>query len=127
MAARTVLAERAGQISRELRQAWDRDRPLAADAVRTLDAGPGRLHQRARQVRAAQHQLQQWADTWRPVLDLAAQPGGVVRFAGRDPGWDRIDEPINSYAQARAQSELPAHAAVVHAADTARQRDRASR
>ena len=122
VAARTVLAERAGQISRELRQAWDRDRPLAADAVRTVDAGPGRLHQRARQVRTAQQQLDQWADTWRPVLDLAAQPGGVVRFAGRDPGWDRIDEPINVYAQARAQSELPALAAVVHAADTARQR-----
>ena len=56
------------------------------------------------------------------MLDLAAQPGGVARFAGRDPGWDRIDEPINSYARSRAQSELPAPAAVVHAADTARQR-----
>ncbi len=117
--AEQALAGRAGQIAAELSQAWEQQRPAARAAANRVQAGPGRLGIRRGQVRAAQAQLDGWANTWRPVLGpsrLAADQ--VMWFAAAHPANDQVQQPIAGYAQAQAQ--LPEQTRLLGAADQAR-------
>jgi exodeoxyribonuclease V alpha subunit len=69
-------------IADHLHRTWDSQRPAARAAAHTVLAGPGRLGQHSRAVRHASDQLQQWADTWRPILpDLPSSLDGIVAVA----------------------------------------------
>ena len=69
-------------IADHLHRTWDSQRPAARAAAHTVRAGPGRLGQHSRAVRHASDQLQQWADTWRPILpDLPSSLDGIVAVA----------------------------------------------
>ena len=116
------LAGRAGQIAAELSQAWEDQRPAAREAAKRVQAGPGRLGLRRGQVRAAQAHLDQWANTWRPVLGESRLPAGrVVEFAAAHPANDQVQRPITGYARAQAQAELPEQTRLLAASDQARQ------
>jgi len=116
------LAGRAGQIAAELSQAWEDQRPAAREAAKRVQAGPGRLGLRRGQVRAAQAHLDQWANTWRPVLGESRLPAGrVVEFAAAHPANDQVQRPITGYARAQAQAELPEQTPLLAASDQARQ------
>jgi len=125
--AEQVLAGRAGQIAAELSRAWDEQRPAARQAAEKVLAGPGRLGMRRGQVRAAQAQLEQWAQTWRPVLgEDRLRPGTEVGLALTSSGADQVQQPIADHAQARAQAELPEQTRLLAAADQARQHSAAA-
>jgi len=119
--AEQVLAGRARQIAAELSRAWDEQAPAARQAAEKVLAGPGRLGIRRGQVRAAQAQLEQWAQTWRPVLgEDRLRPGTELGLALTSSGADQVQQPIAGHAQARAQSELPEQTRLLAAADRAR-------
>jgi len=121
-AAGQVLAGRAGQIAAELSRAWDEQAPAARQAAERVLAGPGRLGMRRGQVRAAQAQLEQWAQTWRPVLgEDRLRPGTEVGLALTSSGADQVQQPIADHAQARARAELGEQTRLLAAADQARQ------
>ncbi len=120
--AEQALAGRAEQIADELSQAWEDQRPAAREAANRVQAGPGRLGLRRGQVRAAQAHLDQWANTWRPVLGESRLPAGrVVEFAAAHPANDQVQRPITGYARAQAQADLPEQTRLLAAADQARQ------
>jgi len=119
--AEQVLADRAGQIAAELSRAWDEQAPAARQAAEKVLAGPGRLGMRRGQVRAAQAQLEQWAQTWRPVLgEDRLRPGTEVGLALTSSGADQVQQPIADHAQARARAELGEQTRLLAAADRAR-------
>ncbi len=120
--AEQLLASRAGQIAAELSRAWDEQAPAARQAAERVLAGPGRLGIRRGQVRAAQAQLEQWAQTWRPVLgEDRLRPGTEVGLALTSSGADQVQQPIADHAQARARAELGEQTRLLAAADQARQ------
>lgn len=126
-AARGLLEQRAGQIQASLRADWDTDRPVAADAARTVHAGPGRLGRltgaRA-DVQDAQRLLDQWAQKWSPVKPELTDAAAAARFAARHPGGDRITEALADYAHHRAGQELPQQMQLIRAAEHAAQNAR---
>jgi len=123
-AARSRLEQRAEQIQASLQANWDTDRPVAAEAARTVQAGAGRLGRltggRAN-VQDAEQLLSQWAEKWRPVTPELTDSAAAARFAGRHPGNDRIAEALDDYARHRAAQELPEQVQLVRAAEPARQ------
>ena len=77
-----IVAAHTAHIADQLHRAWDTQRPAARTAAHTIHAGTGRLGQRRRAVRHAREQLQQWANTWRPILpDLPHSVDSIVALA----------------------------------------------
>ena len=122
--ARGLLEQRAEQIAASLRASWDTDRPVAAEAARTVKAGAGRLGRltgaRAN-VRDAERLLSQWAEKWRPVKPELTDAAAAARFAGWHPGNDRIAQGLDQYAHPRAGRELPEQLQLIRTAEQARQ------
>ncbi len=123
-AARGLLEQRAEQIQASLRANWDTDRPVAAGAARSVQAGAGRLGWLTgalANVQDAQRLLSQWAEKWRPVQPELTDGAAAARFAGRHPGNDRIADALDRYALHRAGQELPAQVQLIRAAEPASQ------
>ena len=122
--ARGLLEQRAKQIAASLRASWDTDRPVAAEAARTVKAGAGRLGRltgaRAN-VRDAERLLSQWAEKWRLVKPELTDAAAAARFAGWHPGNDRIAQGLDQYAHPRAGRELPEQLQLIRTAEQARQ------
>ena len=104
---------------------WDRERRVAGQAGDIVAAGSGRLGQRRGAVHAAQHQLEQWATTWRPyVADLPTDPAQLAAYVR---SWDdstAIWTSFDRYAQRGAAELHPDRAAAVAAAARARAAER---
>jgi len=119
-----LLNQYASQLRSELQAAWDAGRPAAAEAARTVQAGPGRLGwltgARA-DVADAGRLLADWAEKWRPVLPELTDAAAAARYAARHPGNDRIQAALGDYAGRRAAHELPQHVHTVHAGRVAAQ------
>jgi len=118
---RALLEQRAQTVKAALRPDWDADRPLAAEAARTLNAGPGRFGRRRAAVADAQRLLDQWATKWRPVKPELSDPAAAARFAAAHPANDRIEDALHRYAHQRAATQLPDHLQVIHGGEQARQ------
>ncbi len=122
--ARSLLQQHSKEIHALLRADWDTDRPLAAEAAATVQAGPGRLGRltgaRAA-VRDAERLLNQWAQKWRPVKPEPADAAAAARLASQHPGNDQIGEAIERYAHRRAGQEHPDQVRLIEAAEHARQ------
>lgn len=122
--ARGLLEQRAEQIAASLRASWDTDRPVAAEAARTVKAGAGwlgRLTGARANVRDAERLLSQWAEKWRPVKPELTDAAAAARFAGWHPGNDRIAQGLDQYAHHRAGGELPEQLQLIRTAEQARQ------
>ncbi len=119
-----LLEQRAEQIQASLRANWDTDRPVAAEAARTVQAGAGRLGRLTgalANVQDAERLLSQWAEKWRTVKPELTDSAAAARFAGRHPGNDRIAEALDDYAHHRAGQELPEQVQHIRGAEQARQ------
>jgi conjugative relaxase-like TrwC/TraI family protein len=122
--ARAALTQQAEAMHAELRRHWDADRPVAAEAARTVQAGPGRLGRvtGARgDVADAQRLLHEWAEKWRPVQPDLADAMAAARFARQHPGNDRIEGALHEYTARRTGQELPQHMQAIRAAEHADQ------
>jgi hypothetical protein len=95
---------------------WDELRPTVRETARTVLDGPGRFGLHRRAVQQAEVELQQWVETWRPVIpDLPAEPTLLARVAaGYDGSW--VHDAIPTYARAAAQHAHPEHRAAVQTA-----------
>jgi len=120
VAARALLAQRAQAVQAALRPDWDADRPLAADAARTVNAGPGRFGWRRAAVADAERLLDQWATKWRPVKPELSDPAAAARFAAAHPANDRIEDALQRYARQRAADQLPDHLQAIRGGEHAR-------
>jgi len=118
-AARAMLQRRAQAVQAALRPDWDTDRPLAAEAARTLNAGPGRFGRGRATVADAQRLLEQWATKWRPVKPELTDPAAAARFAARPPAGDQIQDAIHRYAHQRAADQLPQQIQAIRAGEHA--------
>jgi len=118
---RALLEQRAQTIKAALRPDWDTDRPLAAEAARTLNAGPGRFGRGRATVADAQRLLDQWATKWAPVKPQLSDPAAAARFAAGHPANDRIEDALHRYAHQRAATQLPDHLQVIRGGEQARQ------
>jgi len=121
VAARAMLQRRAQAVQAALRPDWDTDRPLAAEAARTLTAGPGRFGRRRAAVADAERLLEQWATKWRPVTPELTDPAAAAHFAARPPAGDQIQDAIQHYARQRAADQLPQHIQAIRAGEHAAQ------
>jgi len=119
VAARAMLQRRAQAVQAALRPDWDTDRPLAAEAARTLTAGSGRFGRRRAAVADAERLLDQWATKWRPVKPELTDPAAAARFAARPPAGDQIQDAIHRYARQRAADQLPQQIQAIWAAEHA--------
>jgi exodeoxyribonuclease V alpha subunit len=123
-AARDLLEQRAEQIQASLRADWDTDRPVAADAAHTVQAGAGRLGRLTgahANVQDAHRLLEQWAQKWRPVQPELSDAAAAARVAGHHPDNDRITDALHGYAHHRAGQELPEQVQLIRAAEPARE------
>jgi thymidine kinase len=69
-------------VADHLHRAWEDQRPDARTAAHTVRAGRGRFGYHRRVVRHAGDDLQQWANTWRPILpELPTDLDGIVAVA----------------------------------------------
>ena len=119
VAARATLQRRAQAVQAALRPDWDTERPVAAEAARTVNAGPGRFGRGRAAVVDAERLLEQWATKWRPVTPELTDPAAAARFAARPPAGDRIQHAIQRYARQRAADQLPQHIQAIRRAEHA--------
>jgi exodeoxyribonuclease V alpha subunit len=124
--ARAPLDQHAQAVQASLRADWDSDRPAAAQAARTVNAGTGRFGRGRGRVTDAQRLLTEWADKWRPVQPELTDAAAAARLADRHPAGDRIDNAIHDYAQRRAADAMPHHIQVIRDAEQTRQTARAA-
>jgi hypothetical protein len=114
----TTATEYAGVLT----QRWAQQRPAARDAARTVLAGPGRLGLHRRAVTQADTELQQWADTWRPVVtDLPTDPAQLA-LLGVGHDTSHVDTAIDIYARTVAEAAHPEHQAALATAQAATDR-----
>jgi len=109
----------ARHIADHLHRTWDSQRPAARTGAHTIRGGPGRLRRHSRAVRHASDQLQQWADTWRPILpDLPSSLDGIVPVAaGSFDNTTRLQDAFGQHGRHIAEH---AHPHYREARDTAR-------
>jgi hypothetical protein len=115
-----TVAAHTGHITDALHRAWNDQRPAARTAAHTIQAGAGRLGQRRRAVRHAGEQLQQWADTWRPILpDLPHGLDGTAVVAASLDDTTGLHDAFTRHGRhiaERAHPGLPAAGETAHTA-----------
>jgi exodeoxyribonuclease V alpha subunit len=99
----------AGRIGDALRGRWDNDYPAASAAAETIRHGSRRFGRHRGDLRQARAHLQQWAQTWRPVLPQL--PAGVDELAAAMPytATSALHQAITSHAQKTAEQAHPDH------------------
>lgn len=99
----------AGRTAQALRGRWDDDYPAASAAAERICGGIGRFGRHRGDVRQARAHLQQWAQTWRPVLDQL--PADVDEVAAAMPytATTALHQAIISHAQHTAEQAHPDH------------------
>ena len=109
----------AGRIVESLRGRWDNDYPAASAAAERIRHGSGRFGRHRGDVRQARAHLQQWAQTWRPVLPQL--PEGVDDLAAAMPytATSALHQAITSHAQNTAENAHPDHRQLAAAAQSA--------
>jgi exodeoxyribonuclease V alpha subunit len=117
-AAASIKAD-AGRIAQTLRGRWDNDYPGASAAAERIRGGSGRFGRQRGDVRQARAHLQDWAQTWRPVLPQL--PAGVDELAAAMPytATSTLHQAITSHAQNTAEQALPDHRQLTAAAQSA--------
>ncbi|MBC7558351.1 MAG: hypothetical protein H7270_03160 [Dermatophilaceae bacterium] len=107
-AAASIKAD-AGRIGGALRGRWDNDYPAASAAAQRIRGGSGRFGRHRGDVRQARVHLQDWAQTWRPVL--AQLPAGVDELAAAMPytATFALHQAITDHAQNTAEQAHPDH------------------
>jgi exodeoxyribonuclease V alpha subunit len=128
-AAASIKAD-AGRTADALRGRWDSDYPAASAAAQTIRHGSRRFGRHRGDVQQARAHLQQWAQTWRPVLPQL--PADVEELAAAMPytATSQLHQAITSHAQNAAEQAHPDHrqlaataqsaTAAAHEADNAR-------
>ena len=126
----TSIKADAVRLADALRGRWDNDYPAASRAAETIRHGNGRFARHRADLRQARAHLQEWAQTWRPVLTQL--PADVDELAAAMPytATSQLHEAITSHAQNRAEQAHPDHqqlrttaqstTAAAHEADQAR-------
>ena len=109
----------AGRTAEALRGRWDNDYPAASAAAETIRGGSGRFGRHRGDVRQARAHLQEWAQTWRPVLPQL--PAGADELAAAMPytATSQLHQTITSHAQHTAEQAHPNHRQLADAAHRA--------
>ncbi|MBE3076173.1 MAG: hypothetical protein IMZ75_14735 [Actinobacteria bacterium] len=117
-AAASIKAD-AGRIGEALRGRWDNDYPAASAAAERIRGGSGRFGRARGDVRQARAHLQEWAQTWRPVLPQL--PAGVDDLAAAMPytATSALHQAITSHAQHTAEQAHPDYRQLVATAQSA--------
>ena len=115
----TSIKADAGRIADALRRRWDTDYPSASAAAQRIRGGNGRFGRGRGDLRQARAHLQDWAQTWRPVLTQL--PAGVDELAAAMPytATSQLHEAITSHAQNTAEYAHPDHRRLRTAAQSA--------
>jgi thymidine kinase len=128
--AATSIKVDAGRIAAALRGRWDNDHAAASAAAERIRGGSGRFGRHRGDVRQARAHLQQWAQTWRPVLPQL--PVEVDELAAAMPytATSALHQAITGHAQHTAEQAHPDYrqlaataqsvTAAAHEADDAR-------
>jgi conjugative relaxase-like TrwC/TraI family protein len=117
-AAASIKAD-GGRIAEVLRGRWDNDYPAASAAAETIRGGSGRFGRHRGDVRQARAHLQEWAQTWRPVLPQL--PAGADELAAAMPytATSALHQTITSHAQHTAEQAHPDHRQLAATAQSA--------
>jgi exodeoxyribonuclease V alpha subunit len=117
-AAASIKAD-AVRIAQTLRGRWDNDYPGASAAAERIRGGRGRFGRARGDVRQARAHLQDWAQTWRPVLPQL--PAGVDELAAAMPytATSALHQAITGHAQHTAEQAHPDHRQLAAAAQSA--------
>ena len=117
-AAASIKAD-AGPIAEALRGRWDNDYPAASAAAERIRGGSRRFGRHRGDVRQARAHLQDWAQTWRPVLPQL--PVDVDELAAAMPytATSALHQAITSHAQNTAEQAHPDHRQLRAAAQSA--------
>jgi thymidine kinase len=111
-----VVDTQTTRYASDLQRTWDEQRPAARKAARIVLEGPGRLGLHHRRVERAQAELGQWADVWRPAVDLPRDPSRLATFAAsRDA--NRVHDQLADTARRVVEHSHPEYQAAI---DTAR-------
>jgi exodeoxyribonuclease V alpha subunit len=101
-------------LTRDLKNGWDRAYPNAARAAETIRVGTGRFGRGRAQVTAARANLTSWARAWQPILtEVTGLPVGAlldpVQLATRIPynGTSALHAAIGEYAKHAAGQVHP--------------------
>jgi exodeoxyribonuclease V alpha subunit len=115
----TSIKADAGRIADALRRRWDNDYRSASAAAQRIRGGNGRFGRGRGDLRQARAHLQDWVQTWRPVLTQL--PAGVDELAAAMPytATSALHEAITSHAQNTAEQAHPHHGQLRTAAQTA--------
>ncbi len=118
-------------LTRNLRDGWDRAYPNAAQAAETIRAGTGRFSRGRAQVNAARANLTSWARSWQPILtDVTGLSVHAlldpVQLAARMPynGTSALHSAIGRYAEHAADQAHPELEATGHTVEVADQQVR---
>ncbi|NMM23921.1 MAG: hypothetical protein HHJ11_10550, partial [Phycicoccus sp.] len=117
-AAASIKAD-AGRIGEAIRVGWDNDYPAASAAAQRIRGGSRRFGRARGEVRQARAHLQEWAQTWRPVLPQL--PAGVDELAAAMPytATSALHQAITSHAQNTAEQAHPDHRQLAATAQSA--------
>ncbi|MCU1655609.1 MAG: trwC8, partial [Pseudonocardiales bacterium] len=122
-----AVARTGERIADKLRAAWDEQRADAQAAARRIQDGAARFGRGRSEITAAAARLEQWADTWQPILgDLRQHRSGLVGFAAQHPGNDHVADPLRDHAQQQAEAAHPELTDHVDEVTRAQQRSRAA-
>jgi len=115
----TSMKADAVRLADALRGRWDNDYPAASRAADTIRHGNGRFGRHRADLRQARAYLQEWAQTWRPVLTQL--PVDVDELAAAMPytATSQLHEAITSHAQNTAEQAHPNHGQLRTAAQSA--------
>jgi exodeoxyribonuclease V alpha subunit len=115
----TSIKADAGRIGEALRGRWDNDYPAASAAAETIRHGTRRFGRHRGDLRQARAHLQEWAQTWRPVLPQLA--AGVDELAAAMPytATSVLHQAITSHAQHTAEQAHPDHRQLAATAQSA--------
>ena len=117
-AAASIKAD-TGRITETLRGRWDNDYPAASAAAQRIRGGSRRFGRHRGDLRQARAHLQEWAQTWRPVLPHL--PAGVDELAAAMPytATSQLHQAITSHAQHTAEQAHPDHRQLAATAQSA--------
>ena len=103
----TSIKADAGRTADALRGRWDNDYPAASAAAETIRGGNGRFGRHRGDVRQARAHLQEWAQTWRPVLPQL--PADVDELAAAMPytATSQLHQAITNHAKNTAEQAHP--------------------
>jgi len=115
----TSIKADAGRTADALRGRWDNDYPAASAAAETIRRGNGRFGRVRGDVRQARAHLQEWAQTWRPVLPQL--PVDVDELAAAMPytATSQLHQAITNHAKNTAEQAHPDHRQLRTAAQSA--------